>query len=135
MSTLPEVIDYVQSLMRDLPGIEEAPDEPPESMNQFPFVVTLPRTGTITRESPEMQGIYTIYVQVHVGQQVLPRAIETAIPYGDSIPQALWADPKLGGNVSTIQEVRFTFGGLEWGTEKHIGYRFEVDFKMRTAVI
>ena len=134
MALLSEVLSYTQAKMRALDGVEEAPDDAPEQMVQFPFVVTLPRTATITRESPQMQGLYTIYVEVHVGRQVLSSAIATALPFGDSIPNALWADPKLGGNVDSITEVRFTFGRVEWGTEQHIGYRFEVDFKLRTTV-
>ena len=131
---LETTIDYVQAMMRALDGVEEAPDEPPETMLQFPFVATLPRTAVITRESPQMQGLYTIYVEVHVGRQVLPKAIATALPFGDSVPNALWGDPKLGGNVDTINEIRFTFGRLDWGKEQHIGFRFEVDFKLRTTV-
>jgi hypothetical protein len=134
MATLPQVIDYIQAKMRALDGVEEAPDEAPEQMLQFPFVMTLPRSGRITKESPQMMGLYTIYVEVHVGRQVLPKAIEMALPFGDSVPQALWADPKLGGLVSTIQEIRFVFGRVTWGNEDHIGYRFEVDFKLMTNV-
>jgi hypothetical protein len=40
-------------------------------------------------------------------------------------------NPTLGGNVSTINEIRRTFGGLVWGDVDTIGYRFELRCKVQ----
>jgi hypothetical protein len=128
------IINYVQAMMRDLDGVLEAPDEAPEQMVQFPFIVAFPRSGEISRESVQAMGLHTMYIEVHIGRQVLPSAIRMALPFGKSVPDALWADPKLGGNVSTIRAIRYTFGRLDWGQEQHVGWRFELDFKTMTNI-
>lgn len=135
MSGLAAAIAEIQRIARGLAGIKEAPDEPPESMAQFPFVVTYPASGQVFPETAgARQDVATVFTEIHLSRQLLPRAVADALGYHESFPSALIANPTLNGQVSTIVfPVRWSFGFLAWGGEKeaHIGFRFEIDLKLR----
>ncbi len=97
-------------------GIREAPDYPPEQMNDFPFLVAFPGTGTFTGGPAGMKkGLHAITMQLHIARKNLPRDVEQAAPYIESIVSALMVDPGWGGTVDSLNQIDYRFGPLGWG--------------------
>lgn len=128
---LSDAVAAVQVKALALSGVKAAPANPPEAINQFPFSVCYPRTGRLTLQSAGW-GIYlhTVICEIHVARLLLPQAVAQAAPYIELFAGALIADPKLNGTVVTVNELRYTFGWLEWADDRHIGVRFELDVKL-----
>jgi hypothetical protein len=127
-------IEKMQELTGGLVGIKAAPVNPPEGAVPFPFAVAYPRTGTLRLQSATWSNqLHTIWVELHFGRQILPAAIDQALPYVELFQNAVNADPTLGGSVAVVNEVRYTFGKLEWGGVETLGWRFEVDVKIAST--
>lgn len=129
--TLSGAIGNLQAKALTLTGMKAAPTEPPEAMNQFPFTVSYPKSGSLTLQSAGFGTyLHTIICEVHVGRISLARAVSQAIPYVEEMVSKLIGDPTLGGTVAAVNAVRYEFGRVVWGGEEHIGVRFEVDVKI-----
>jgi len=136
MMALSDAIGEVQSIVGALSGIKGAPDNPPESINQFPFSLCYAYRGEWQRMSDWKKGLHTIVCEIHFSRQNLPKAIEMAMPYAESVPNALLGNPTLNGTVDTIyDQITYEFGFLPWGGQNdvHIGFRFEIKVKMQSG--
>lgn len=132
MSDPQDVISRIQTIARGLPGVKEAPDYMPESLNQFPFALSYYRQGNTTAMAGWRKGLHTFFMEVHIARQVLPAALRSAMPFYEKVIDALIDDPTLNGTVSTIiWPVNHTFGWLSYGgtDNAHIGWRFEITVK------
>lgn len=134
----------LQAKWLSISGVNSAPDYPPEATGAFPFAVSYERSGRLVGRSYQFgDELVVLHTELHVARAMLPRAIETIMPYRDQFLDLLIADPTLGGTVSTINgEVTWTFGRLGWGQESRsqydqpntIGYRFEIPVKVQRSV-
>ena len=132
-----DAIARIQAIARGLPGMKDAPEYVPESINQFPFAICYYRQGNTTTMTGWRKGLHTVFCEIHVARQILPSSIKAAMPYYGHMLAALEADPTLAGTISTIVwPVLHTFGWLEFGpveTSKNIGWRFEITMKQETS--
>ena len=134
MSTLVDAITNIQAKADALSGIKAAPVNPPEDMSQFPFSVCYANIGGVEfRASGFGDYLHTIYCEIHVARIILPKAVAQAMPYIESFVSSVIADPTLGGNVSVVNNIRYTFGRLDWADKQHIGIRFEIDVKIHVS--
>jgi hypothetical protein len=117
-------------------GVNGAPTDPPESINQYPFAVTYVSDVAWERTADWRKGIYKIVTEVHWSRQNLPKAIEQCVGFGDTFADAILSDPRLGDTVDTVVELRGKFGWLQWGDQRdiHIGWSFEVTVKIEYAM-
>lgn len=134
MATLQDAVGGLMTLVDAVSGIREAPDYAPESIKTFPFAVGYAKSGTFEfGVAGEMKGLHDIVVEVHVARKNLRSALKTAMGFSDSVPAAVMADPTLGGNVDTFEEITYEFGALDYGGAQTIGFRFTVkNVKIRT---
>lgn len=135
---LSDAIVEVQNIVGAISGIKAAPDNPPESINQYPFALSYAYQGTWERMSDWKKGIHVIVCEVHFSRQNLPKAIALAMPYCESIPNALLGNPTLNGTVDTIfEQITYNFGFLPWGGQNdvNIGFRFEIKVKMQSGFV
>lgn len=129
--TIEAAIADLREKLLSLNGMRSAPVNPPDATAAFPFGVSYERSGTLEMKSAGFANdLATIWCEIHVSRQILPQAVALAMEFRDPFMKLLIADPTLGGTVSTIREIRRTFGRLEWGGVETIGYRFEVDVKV-----
>ncbi len=55
--------------------------------------------------------------------------------YAESIPNAIMADPTLGGTVDTVVDpITYTFGAMEWAGLETIGYSYEIVVKIQETI-
>jgi len=111
-------------------GIRYAPDYPPEQIGDyFPAV-----TGFITEfdantiSSGFNQVLFNIMIQLHVAREGdLPSEVEKAMPYGDSVLAVLLADVTLNDTVSHVAKITGSFGVLNYGETKTLGFTFVLE--------
>ena len=142
MTTLQQAIDAIQDDLGALTGIRGAPDEPPEKITVFPFIVVYASSGEWRSDVPGNKiGLHVITIEIHVARKDLPRDVEKAMAYSESIPNAmLKAVATVGGDkfastISTFSRITYTFGPMDWGDLKTLGFRFRLEgVKMQSAI-
>lgn len=129
-----DAILQVVSIISGLSGIKSAPDYAPEQINgdMFPFAVAYPGTGehivgTLVNNTGERKFLGSIVLEIHVARSDLPTAIQASIGFGDSVPNILLKNPTLNGRISTFASITQTFGELDWGDTKTLGYHFVIN--------
>jgi len=130
--TVAAVITKLAEIESGLSGIKHAYDETPEALTVFPCCINYPLRGTITGGPAGVRtGIHVVVCEFHLSRQILPQAEAMARPYIDSFANAIWSDPRLGGVVDTVLELRYEYGRLTFAGEEHLGLRWEVEFKLQ----
>ena len=130
-STLAEVCAAIQDVALGLPNMRDAATFPKEKAASYPFAVSFPYMGTWDSMSGGwMQGLHTIATEIHVARKNLPRDVKAVIDFCETFANALLSDPTLGGHVSTINTITYTFGPLSWGGQATLGYRFQIAVKV-----
>jgi hypothetical protein len=130
-----DAIARIQEIARRLDGMREAPEYPPENLNQFPFSLAYLRDGETTFESGWRKSLWTISWELYFARQILPNTVRAAMPFCERVLEALQTDTTLGGTVDTVvSPVKSAFGWLEYGSadNKLLGWRFTVVVKQRT---
>ena len=110
---------------------------PTEKISDFPFTVTFARTGRIN-QSPVgvMKSLDTLVLQLHLARTAALLDEVTALMfYSDDIPMLIMGDPNLALTVKVVNEIRYTFGPLNWGGQKlTIGWEWEIDVKRQNTI-
>ena len=126
----------VASVVRNVSGIRQGFDYPPDNPNAFPLSVVYPLTGT--HEAAPIgtrRGLHSITIDVLEPQQseTLDRFFARFIPFVDSVPAALLAEIYIGGGrfagtVDTFESVTHTFiPVVNYAAEPMRGYRFTMN--------
>ena len=128
--TLQTAIAQLQTTLGALTGIRNAPEYPPDNASAFPFIIAYAGPGGFTAGEPAgmMKYLGSIVIDLHLARKDLPRDVEKAMAYHDSIPDAILGDTTLGGTISTCGEVR-TSGliFLKYAETDTIGIRFTIE--------
>lgn len=128
--TVNGAIQQVITTVKAIEGIKYAPEYPPEDIGPyFPFVTAYTTGGewnTITAGFD--QALFDIVLELHVAREGdLPHEVEKAMAYSDSVPEALLADQSLSDTVSHFERITYTFGVMNYGTTKTLGFRFVLE--------
>lgn len=144
MATLEEIVAAVQAALADL-DVSSIPATPPENLGdpQLPALVVYPATGGYRIETamgadglPQKWGTHTINVDFHVGRTDLAVNVAAALPFCESIANALlrgFLGGQFGGTVTTLGQtdppLRYALAEMDWGGRKKgtVGWRFELD--------
>jgi hypothetical protein len=129
MSSLADICSAVQTIVLTVTGIRAAPDVPTETPNLMDAVsYCYPGTGTVTTKTPGRQdGEHTLHLTIITPRRNLRTDWARIIGFGDTVPRALLNDNSLGGTVMDINEIRYTFGAMEWAGQSELGWLFEID--------
>lgn len=139
------VAEALAATVRELAGIKQAPDYPPDEINEFPFVVCYaqPGTSTITTVKgasglPEFSSTDDFSVEWHNRPADLAtniREINTAV---DDIRHALfraWDAGDYRGVIHRVMSLRVAeYGALGWDTTETWGVRFVVSVEHRDVI-
>ena len=130
LPTLAQICAAVQDVVGGVSGIRMAPDIPLEQIPGGGVIgMVYPGSGTFKeitcggRES----GEHTLQLMVSTPREYLRTDWARVIALGDTIPRALFAAGTLTETVIHVLEIRYTFGGLEWGGQQLFGWLFEID--------
>lgn len=126
---LREAINQIQDITgAEGTGIRKAPDNPPEKFSSFPVAVCHPVSGFYRPDSMRT-AVHEIALWILVARKDLPRDVSASLPYGDSISDAIY-DAYVAGTLDEIDamgNIRYTFGEVEWGGLKCIGWAFTIE--------
>jgi hypothetical protein len=134
MATLQQVIEEIQADLRAISGIRAAPDQAPDQINLFPFVVAFPGPGRWYSNVPGNKILLaSIIVELHVARKDLARDIQAAMEFAESIPNALLKPVAtetgdcFNNTIATFGEITYTFGPLGWGETDTFGWRWTIN--------
>ncbi len=120
----------LQTMIRSIPGIKEAPAAPPENMNQFPFSLVYVKNFTSLGGSSGWDEIIDVFaIEIHVSRNNLPANYPIALGYRTKIHEKLIADPTIGGTVETFTDFSGTFGFLQYGGHENLGWQLSLSVK------
>lgn len=125
--TVEAVVDAVTTMTGGLTGIRQAPTDPTETANAFPFAVTYSGGGSYLPfglGKALTRGVHRIVTEIHVARKDLPRDVAALIPFPDRYLAALQADYTLSGAIINIEGLDYDFGALQWGGLDTLGWRF-----------
>lgn len=138
MSDLQDAVYEIAASMREVSGVKNAPNEPPENTENFPFVAVFPGTGLIRAEGHgDKTGLHNIDIELHVKRKDLPIDIRIATPFINSIANQILSDRQNGNysHINTFGDITYEFSPLMWGATKTLGYRITVnDVKLRGTI-
>jgi hypothetical protein len=133
---LKEALAEFISELQDIAGLRRVPTEPPESNDQFPFLVLYPITGRYRTGPPGlMVGLHDVNAELHiVRKDDLAREFAQVMNLIDEIPKKLYqgildsskfTDFTFGG--SDEEGIAYTFGPLSWAGVDTIGVTFTIN--------
>ena len=131
------VFTQLAAIEAAISGIKATYVHVPEAVTVYPCCINYPVSGSLDVGYVMPSSIAgtgnadTIVVLLLVARGVLSKADKGARPYRDAFMDAITADPTLGGKVSTVKQIRYTYGTSKWAEMDHIGFRFELDVEMR----
>lgn len=110
-----EALDELARLARGLSGMRQAFDEPPDSLNAWPAALVYAGEAEERNEARQVRIDQDLVCEIHYPrQQNLTKAVQAVMPFGDSLPAAVWADVTLSGRVTKVTAIS---RGLEWDRE------------------
>lgn len=134
MATLADLLGDIQDAVAALTGVKFAPEYPPESVNDFPFVVVYPDAFEAWVNTPEdYRMLYDVRVELHIARKDLPADVATLLPYAESGPKAIIK--ALVDNAYAFERMDGTFGALAWQEQGTIGFVWVIRrVKLVTAI-
>lgn len=102
MATIDTIVQAIVDIVGDVSGIRKAHDYPRDSINQNLQAVTYPTNIRWSWEETfgKRLVVFDVVIDLTCTTPDLHRAVEALVPFCDSIPDALFADEFLDGNVN-----------------------------------
>jgi len=139
MATLVDAIAQAQKYIRAMDGIKKS-ENPPDQMSVYPYAIAYPAAGDLAiSPAGDCKGLHQIVIELHAERKDLAKAIETLLPYGETIPSLLFDkllhDDKWQHTVDTFGKITYTFGPLDYNGIATIGFKFTIhDVKVTRAI-
>ena len=125
-----DIIRELAALERQIVGVKKAHNETPESLSNFPCFINRPGTGVLLHAASDLGvAFHTIMCELHIDRRPLPEAEAKARPFIKRFWKIIAANDSLNGTASSVNEIRYFYGPLDFAGETHIGIRFELDVK------
>lgn len=138
MSDLQDAVYEIAASMREVSGVKNAPNEPPENTENFPFVAVFPGTGEIEALARgDKKGLHNIDIELHVKRKDLPIDMRVATPFIDKIADQILSDRQNNNytHINTFGAITYEFAPLAWGATQTLGYRVTVNnVKLRGTI-
>lgn len=127
--TIVAAIQGIQDIVIAQTGVRGAPDNPPDKIAQAePYAVCMAGSGTVDYNDGLTTYRQTLRLWLTVAHKDTPRDDATILPYGDSVPYALWADQTLSGSVDSITAIRTVgYGAWQINGMARYGWAWEID--------
>jgi hypothetical protein len=126
--SLSGAIGEIQALMEALTGIQGAPQYPPASINEFPFIVCYPETGIIKGSTPlgNITWLHNITLQLHVMRYDLVNNLDVVYDYVELIPHTIYNNLELFTALDTPGEITGELAVMRWNNVTTIGIDYTI---------
>lgn len=121
----------IMNVIAGLTGIHQAPTNPNETQNDFPFAVCYYASGNLgAGPTGTRKSLHNIVIDLLTNRMNLPADLEILDPFIDSIPLALIQQvsgngQRFSNTISTFGEITIQFiPSVEYAGVQCIGYRF-----------
>ena len=129
------VIQRLAVHARAVSGMRSAPDNPPDSINMYPFAITYFMRGRWRgNDATWKTALNTFAIDIHLAK--LPdigRVLETCAEMPETLAQAIVSDETLNDTASCVNEVRGEFRVMNYAGIDTAGYHIEIDMTMESA--
>ena len=90
MATIADAIQEMVDELKNVSGLRNVPNAPPENNDLFPFATLIPADGSFGgRAAGEMIGLHNVEIHLHVQRKDLARAYDDIMPLLTNIPVQL----------------------------------------------
>ena len=114
MPTIKDAIQEMVDELKNVNGLRNVPDAPPEKNSQFPFATLIPVSGKFEMAGGFVTSWHDVEIHLHVQRKDLARAYDDIMPLLSDIPK----------QIMTGLKSRVFTGTLSW--EGDITYVWEV---------
>lgn len=129
------VITQLATMEATISGVAVAHDQTPESLGSLPAFINYLSAGEAWQMATDSYELHTIVAELFCGRGDLKVAESTARPYFQLFVNALFADPTLSGTCATVvSPIRYRYGTLTFAGVEYVGFRFDVQVKIRRVV-
>lgn len=131
MATLQGAIAELVDVIAAVDGINHAPDEPSEQINNWPAAMTYATNGFVSgnRASAENKSLHDVTIAVLMPLNDMRQATKTMLPLYEKITDALIShlNGRTSANYSTWGSLDYTMGPIEWPQSLEMyGYIFTI---------
>lgn len=126
-----DALAAIVTVVSGVSGIAQAPTNPNETQNAFPFAVTYYTRGSLAAVPVgTKKDLFDVAIDVLTKKIFLPNDLATLIPFLDTVSAALIAEvsdtgDQFGGKITTFDSVQISFIPLlDYAGVPMIGYRF-----------
>jgi hypothetical protein len=137
MNTLPTIIAAVQDYVGAVSGVRMAPDVPTEQLpagGVYAYVYPASGTFSVIAAGGREQGEHTLHLMLGTPRANMRTDWARVVALGDTVARALLVAGTMSGQIIDVQEVRYTFGDLEWGGQQLFGWMMELDVRLTGAL-
>ena len=129
-------ITQLTTVLGGMTGVKQAPEHPPEGLNEFPIVICYVVKGRFSYGAgAPCVGVHTIHADVHLGRSVLPSDEEYARPYILRALAAIAGHVHMHGTCEHCLLNEYQYGRLGYGTTETFGVRLVLEVKILHAGI
>lgn len=136
MASIKGAITALQNIIREVEGINDASQEPPENLGVYPYAVAYPGGGFMQIGAPAgvVKSVHDIILEVHTGRVDLAYDYEQVTPIFERVAAAILTDPTFNNNGTIADNITFIWGELGWvGSGQTIGWRWTIPFKIQNT--
>lgn len=130
------ITELLQRCDDNIKELKRVPTEPPETTEDFPFLVGYPGPGVYLSGPPGvLKGLHGVIFELHIKRRDLAESYEDVIALVDRIPWEIY-DGLPYTYLSTLTDTGIESSGvipMSWGDVPTLGVRYTVNIKVEST--
>ena len=133
---LDNFITELTTVLGAMTGVKQAPEHPPESLPDFPFIVSYYVRGSFDYSATGLViGLHTVHADVHLGRVSLPHDEEFARPFILRGLTAIAGNLKMNSTCEHCYLTEYEYGEIGYAGKETIGVRYICQVKIKHSGI
>lgn len=137
-NSLENVLDELIAVVRSVPGVMYAPDDPPSQIANHPAGVVWLTTGRAVIGPPELVTYHHgIRIALLTAISNIALANQRILPQIEPVIEAVFSRLRESGlsTVQNIEQIEYTYGPVQWGDVWYFGALIDLgDVKIQRAL-
>ncbi len=122
--------------LAEITGVNEAPEHPPERLNNMPMFVAYFVGGAFEySQGRGAIGLHAVHADLHLGRRKLSHDEKYARPFILRTLAKMAANVKMSSTCEHCILQRYEYGRLDYGRQKTFGVRFVLEVKIKHSGI